>query len=123
MALVGAIAALQTALTLGGGRATHHFEPDGSDISPFAARLSRAYANCNENLPAFAAILLTALATEQSEITDGLALWVFAARIAQSTIHLVSTNAPAVTARFGFFLVQWGIQAWWVAQLISELIA
>ncbi len=107
------------ALILGEGRAADSFRPDGSGISPFAERLSRVHANCYENLAVFAVIVLTALMTGRSEITDGLALWALAARIGQSTVHLVSANVQAVTVRFTFFLIQWGIQAWWVVRLLG----
>ena len=58
--LVG-IGALRSGLTLSGQRAANSFRPDGSDVSEFSGRLSRAHANCYESLPAFAAIVLVAV--------------------------------------------------------------
>ena len=37
-----------------------------------------------------------------------------------TTTHLVSTRSLAVQVRFGFFLVQLLIQAWWVVQLVKS---
>jgi hypothetical protein len=51
---------------------------------------------------------------ETTAITDGLALWLLAARIVQSTIHFVSTNVVAVGARFTVFAVQMAIGIYWV---------
>jgi uncharacterized MAPEG superfamily protein len=116
--LLAAIATHRSALTLSGARAANSFGTDGTDVSPFSNRLCRAHANCCENLPIFAAIVLTAIATGQAALTDPLALWVLAARIGQSTVHLVSTSSLAVQARFGFFFVQLAIELWWVARLL-----
>jgi hypothetical protein len=55
---------------------------------------------------------------ETTAITDGLALWLLAARIVQSTIHFVSTNVVAVGARFTVFAVQMAIGIYWVVALI-----
>ena len=122
LALVGVIATHRSALTLGGSHTADSFRTDGSDVSPFSERLCRAHANCVENLPVFAVIVIAALVTDRSEITDGLALWVVAARLGQSTVHLLSTSARAVTVRFALFSAQWGIQAWWVARLLTQAV-
>jgi uncharacterized MAPEG superfamily protein len=107
------------ALTLSGQRAPNSFKTDGTDISPFAQRLARAHANCYENLPVFAAIVLTAIATGHNSVTDPLAPWVLLARMAQSVTHILSTSSPAVMIRFTFFLVQMLIMIWWLIALFS----
>lgn len=106
-------------LVLGGKRAANQFSPDGSDVSPFSNRLCRAHANCYENLPLFAAVVLLALVMGRNGITDPLALWFLAARVAQSVTHLVSTSHYAVLGRFVFFLTQWFILAYWVYRLLT----
>jgi uncharacterized MAPEG superfamily protein len=106
-------------LTLSGQRAPNSFKTDGTDVSPFGQRLARAHANCYENLPIFGAIVLTAIATGHSSVTDPLAPWLLAARICQSSTHLLSTSSPAVMVRFTFFLVQMLIQIWWLIALIG----
>lgn len=43
-----------------------------------------------------------------------------AARVAQSSIHLISTTNLAVNIRFAFFAVQLVIAALWVIQLLVQ---
>ncbi len=80
-------------------------------------RLCRAHANCYENLPVFAAVILVATVTGNAAITDPLARWVLVARVAQSTVHLLSTSELAVMTRATFFAVQLSIEAYWIIQL------
>ena len=115
--LLVAIVLLRTVLVLKQERAANSFAPWGEDVSPFAARLCRAHANCYENLPIFAAIILVALVTDNAGITDSLARWVLVARVAQTAVHLISTSEMAVTLRATIFTVQLGIEAYWVVQL------
>ena len=93
------------------------FSPDNASLSPFMQRLARAHANCIEGLPIFGGLLILAIATNRTAITDSLAYWLLAARVLQSLIHLVSTSAVAVTARFGAFSVQMAIGLYWAAKL------
>ena len=116
--LLTVIGLMRSGLVLTGRRRANDFKPDGSDVSTFSNRLCGAHANCYENLPVFLAVILLAIATGRSAATDPLALWFLGARIAQSAVHLVSTSQHAVTLRFAFMLVQIGILAWWIAQLI-----
>ncbi len=88
------------------GKAPNTFAPDGSDIGGFSQRLARTHANCFENLPIVAAILLAVEVAGLGAISDPLAMWILAARIAQSLVHLSSTSVPAVFTRFAFFLAQ-----------------
>jgi len=110
-------AVLRTTLTMRGEREANQFSPTGEDVSPFAQRLARAHANCFENLPMFAALVLLAMASGHGQVTDGLAMWALGARVAQSTIHLISTSPQAVTVRFAFYIVQLVIQIGWMRQL------
>ncbi|TXI46399.1 MAG: MAPEG family protein [Lysobacter sp.] len=116
--LLSAIAALRAYHTLD-GRPANAFAVGGDDVSAFSGRLCRAHANCYENLPAFAAILFAAMLAGRSDITDPLALWLVAARAAQSTVHLWSTSVPAVIFRFACLAPQITIQVWWLAQLLG----
>ncbi|MFM7330640.1 MAG: MAPEG family protein, partial [Brachymonas sp.] len=72
-----------------------------------------------ECLPAFAAIICVAHLSGQGQITDPLALWALAARLTQSSIHLISTRNRAVIMRFSMLMVQWVIEAYWLARLIN----
>jgi uncharacterized MAPEG superfamily protein len=82
-------------------------------------RLARAHANCIEGLPIFGGLLAIAMMTARTGITDHLAFWFLGARIVQSIIHLVSTNATAVSLRFAAFAVQMTIGLYWSWRLIA----
>lgn len=120
--LLGGIALLRVSVTLAGKRAANAFEVFGEDVSPFSARLCRAHANCYENLPIFAGLILVAAVSGNAAITAPLALWAVVARVGQSTVHLLSTRIGAVQLRFLFFLALWLIQAWWAVLLLGALL-
>lgn len=120
--LLGGIALLRVSVTLAGKRAANAFAVFGEDVSPFSARLCRAHANCYENLPIFAGLLLVAAVSGNAAITAPLALWAVVARVGQSTVHLLSTSIGAVQLRFLFFLALWLIQAWWAVLLLGALL-
>ena len=82
------------------------FEQDGSDLPGFAQRVTRAHGNSLENLAIPAALILYGVATGQSAVTDGLAMVVLGARVAQSVVHMSSSAFPAVLARATLFVVQ-----------------
>lgn len=94
------------------------FRPDNANLSPFMQRLARAHANCVEGLPIFGGLMLIAVVTGRSAITDPLAYVFLAARILQSVTHLGSVSAPAVTFRFFLFAVQMGIAVFWAVRLM-----
>ena len=64
-----------------------------------------------------AAILVYAIATGQSEVTDGLAMWALYARLAQSTVHLMSMATPMVLLRATMLTVQIIIWIVWMVNL------
>ena len=107
-------------LVLTGRVKPNEFKPDNSNISPFMQRLARAHANCVESLPLFGGLLLVALVTGRSGVTDPLAPWLLGARVVQSSIHLASTSNAAVNARFAAFVMQMAIAIYWVWALLSE---
>ncbi|APO80026.1 MAPEG family protein [Pseudomonas asiatica] len=99
------------------------FTPDNSNLSPFMQRLARAHANCLEGLPIFGGLLLVALVTRQTAITDPLAIALLAARLVQSLVHLVSLAVPAVFLRFTAFAVQLVIAGYWTFELLSGFVS
>ena len=99
--------------------AANGFTPDNSGLSPFMQRLARAHANCIEGLPIFGGLLAIAIMTSRTGITDPLAFWLLGARIVQSTIHLVSTSAIAVSLRFVAFAIQMAIGVYWAWRLMG----
>lgn len=109
---------LRSWLTLSGKRAANSFGVDGSDVSPFAQRLSRAHANCYENAPYLCLIVLVATSTGRLELLNGLAYVFLAARVLQSTTHLIATTNGAVIIRALFFFTQVLIQVYWMLRLV-----
>ena len=95
------------------------FRPDNSNLSPFMQRLARAHANCLEGLPIFGGLMLIAVVSEMSAVTDPLAYVLLGARILQSTVHLSSLSVAAVTLRFSAFAVQIGIAVYWAVRLLA----
>jgi uncharacterized MAPEG superfamily protein len=97
---------------------SNEFKPDNSNLSPFMQRLARAHANCIEGLPIFGGLLVVALLTNRTGVTDPLAPWLLAARVIQSTTHLASMSVPAVNFRFAAFVVQIAIAVYWSFALL-----
>ena len=95
------------------------FDPANSRLSPFMQRLARVHANCLEGLPIFGGLLLVAIVTERTAVTDPLAPALLLARIVQSSIHLVSVSRTAITLRFTAFTVQMAIAVWWTVRLLA----
>ena len=119
--LLVSLGVLRTSLVVGGKRAANSFAPSGDDMAAFGKRLTRAHANCYENLPAAGAVLLYAIATNQTALTDGLAYVFIGARISQSLAHLISTERLWVSIRFAFFIVQVAILVFWLLKLFGHL--
>lgn len=109
---------LRSYLVVSGRVRSNEFNPENSNLSPFMQRLARAHANCVEGLPIFGGLLVVALATGRTEVTDPLAPWLLGARVVQSSIHLASLSVIAVNARFTAFAVQIAIAVYWACALI-----
>lgn len=115
--LVFLLVNLRGLLVMSGRMAVNTFAADGSNTPGLGQRLARAHANCVENVPLFAAALLYAMVTGQTQITDPLAPLLLGARIFQSLMHLISTSPLFVWLRFAGFLAQLVILAWWLLRL------
>lgn len=111
--------ALRARLVMTGSVAPNAFKPDNSNLSPFMQRLARAHANCVESLPVIATLLLAALITGRTAVTDPLAPWLLAARLVQSGAHLASLSVFAVNLRFLAFVVQIAIAVYWTLALFQ----
>ena len=94
------------------------FTPDNANLSPFMQGMVRAHANCLEGLPIFGGLMLVALATGRTAVTNPFALVLLGARIFQSIIHLTSLSSAAVTLRFSAFAVQMVIAVFWSGMLL-----
>lgn len=79
--------------------------PQGAD---WYLRALRAHANCVENLPVFAVLVLAAHLTGVSHTAlDVVAVTIVVARIAHSITHVAFEQTERVAvARFAFFLIQ-----------------
>ncbi len=116
-----ALGALRSYLVMTAGRAANSFAPQGDDLEGFGKRLTRVHANCYEFLPIASLVLLYAIATGQTAMTDGFAFAFLGARIAQSITHVISTSNAFVLIRFGFFFVQIAIVIFWLLKLFHHI--
>jgi uncharacterized MAPEG superfamily protein len=100
---------------------TLKFAPDGSGLSDVGYRLTRAHMNAVECFPFIGGLLIYAIATNQTGITDGLAHILMAARVIQTGILMASTSNFAIQLRFVAFLVQFGICIYWLFGFLAPL--
>ncbi len=106
IAFVG-VALVRTAEVLAGRAKANAFPGDQPHGSERYRRTMRAHANCVENLPVFAAVVLVAAVLEiDLPALDALAVVTLVARFAQTAIHIASGSAAAVTARATVYGVQ-----------------
>ena len=119
VALVLMLAIVRSAMVLGGRAKANSFTagtPHGGDAY---WRLNRAHLNTLENLPVFAAIVLSGWVVGMESATfNRLAVIVIVARIVQSLIHLASGSVAAVTFRFAAFAVQIVCEIWMAALVL-----
>jgi len=109
---------IRTKLVFTGAVAANAFRPDNANLSPFMQRLTRAHANCVESLPIFGGLMLVAIVSGKTGITDPLAWLFLGARIFQSLAHLSSLSVTAVMLRFSAFAVQMAIALYWAGSLL-----
>ncbi len=103
------------------GRKLNTFNLDGTDIGGLGQRITRAQGNILDIMAIPAGLLLYAIATGQTDVTDSLALLALAARMAQSITHLISTSHVAVLIRGQFLGAQHLIWLYWIASFLLAL--
>ena len=113
--LTFALVGVRAAATLK-GKALNTFSATGADLDDFGLRVTRAHGNSVENLAIVACLLLYAISTDQTAITNGLAAVVFGARVVQSIVHIASGSVSAVVLRATAFTVQNVISVMWIWQ-------
>jgi len=91
-----------------------------ADDAAFIQRVEDAHANCLENLPVFAVIVLAAAAMDKTATIAALAPWVLYARLGQSLVHLWGVNQLQVFLRVSFWSVQLGLCIWMAVQLLAS---
>ena len=121
LVLLALMEVIRSQLVLRGKVPANRFTPDNANLSPFMQRLARAHANCLENLPTFGGLLLLAIVTGRTSITDPLAYLLLGARVFQSLVHLISVSSRAVTIRFTAFAVQMAIGLYWAFRLLASV--
>ncbi len=120
-ALLVALVFLYRGVRFLGGTPINHW-PRGQaheGDAPFIRRIEDAHANCLENLPVFAAIVLAAAALGRLPAVDALAPWVFYARVGQTLAHFSGTGRPNVFVRASFWAVQLGLFFVMLARLLA----
>ena len=110
---------LRTRYLLTGTVVANEFRPDNSNLPPYMQRLARAHANCVEGFPIIGGLLVVALLTHQTGVTDALAPYLLGARLIQSSIHAASTSVLASWLRFIAFAVQMAIAVYWLFGLFA----
>jgi uncharacterized MAPEG superfamily protein len=120
--LVLGVAVYRSVMVLGGKRRPNAWVRNQPAQDPdILERLSHAHANCLENLPPFAAVILVAGLTGKLALTDPLAGWYLALRICQSTVHLTGISPWQVRIRFSFFVAQLLLLGWMMGRLVGAL--
>ncbi len=113
VALTFGLVFTRVAAIMKGEKELNAFQADGRDLNAFGLRMTRSHANALENLALAVGLMLLAIATGHTDITDKLAMVVLYARIAQSVVHILSTSTPMVMVRATLFSVQMLIFAYW----------
>jgi uncharacterized MAPEG superfamily protein len=117
--LMAGVGIYRWSLILAGRAELKSFPGDEPHGSPLYRRFVRAHANCVENLPVFAAIVLAAQASGSHSITlDILSAAVVAARVVQTGAHLSSGSNAAIAVRFTFLCVQLSAFVWMGAVIV-----
>ena len=87
--------------------------------APIVKRLEDAHANCLENLPVFAVIVLAAAALGKLSVIDAIAPFALYARVGQSIAHLSGTGKPNVFVRATFWSAQLGLFGFMLVKLFG----
>ncbi|MDI3260592.1 MAG: MAPEG family protein [Sinobacteraceae bacterium] len=87
--------------------------------TPFINRVADAHANCLENLPIFAVLVLCAQALDKTAAVAPLAPYVLYARFGQSLMHLIGVTPLLVLLRASFWSVQLALFVWMFWELLA----
>ena len=106
--LLGTVGVYRWSRILTGRAALSDFRADEQQGSAWYRRAMRAHANCIENLPVYAALVVVVVASGvRSSTIDTLAVVLLVARVLQTVTHVaVAQTDAAVAVRFAFFFVQ-----------------
>ncbi len=115
--LLAMLAWVRVKLTVSGQKRANSFSPSGEDIGGFGQRVTRAHANCTEHLPFALALLLYAMHTGNTGVTDATGPFFLLFRVAQNSLHLYSTRNRVVAWRFSMFVAQVILMTVWLLVL------
>ncbi len=106
--LLGTVGIYRWSRILTGRARLGEFHADEVQGTDFYRRAMRAHANCVENLPVYAALVIVIVASGvRSPTLDRLAIAVLIARVLQTLTHLAMPQSDTVVGvRFAFFFVQ-----------------
>ena len=120
IALVLMVAADRVLMVIRGEAKANSFTPGVPHGSDSYWRINRAHLNTVENLPIFAAIVLSGWVVGMETASfNRLAIVVVVARIVQSAIHIASGSVAAITFRFTALAVQLICEIWMAILLLS----
>ena len=104
-----------------GGTPINHWprKAKPTDDAALVSRVEDAHANCLENLPVFAAIVLAAAALGRLEAINALAPCVLYARMGQSAAHFAGVGRLHVLVRASFWSAQLVLFVWMITRLLS----
>jgi uncharacterized membrane protein YecN with MAPEG domain len=108
---------------LTGKAAIHEFPADAPAGPDWYRRATRAHANCVENLPVFASIVVAASAAgAKGAALDALGVGLLCARVGQTVTHVAFVQtARAVSIRFTFFSVQLAAMIVMIVVIVARL--
>jgi uncharacterized MAPEG superfamily protein len=108
LVLSGPIGLYRWAKIFAGHAHVNEWRADGMQGADWYRRAMRAHANCVENLPVYAGIVVCGTAAQATApLLDVLAVTLLAARICQTSTHVAFEQTDRVVAvRFSFFFVQ-----------------
>ncbi len=109
------------ALRFLGGTPINHWprREKPADDAPIIGRIEDAHANCLENLPAFAVIVLAAFSLGRVDAVSALAPYVLYARFAQTAAHLSGVGPLNVLVRSTFWSAQLLLMLWMLVKLFA----
>ena len=121
IALVLMVAADRVQMVLRGEAKITSFTPGAPHGSDSYWRINRAHMNTVENLPIFAAIVLSGWAVGlETLMFNRLAVIVVCARVVQSVIHILSGSALAINLRFAAYGVQLVCFVWMGVMILQQ---
>lgn len=99
-----------------------NFRADRIEGADWYKRAMRAHANCVENLPVFAALVVAQhFGNVTGALVDGIAVAILAARILQSLVHVSFEQTNTLTSvRFIFFFVQIVGFLWLIGLIVAR---